>query len=90
MNCKELTNEQQCVCPRGAGTEPPVREIVAHSKGGQPTQRVDQLEKDRQSNSKAFHLTVDFNHAFFPTLEKAKRTAMLCTMNYQRNPLFMM
>ena len=40
VKCKELTNVQQYVCPRGAGTEPPVRETVAQSKGGQRAQRV--------------------------------------------------
>ena len=34
VKCKELTNVQQYVCPRGAGTEPPVRETVAQSKAG--------------------------------------------------------
>ena len=55
-----------------------------------PLQEQVLVEKDLESNSKASHLTVDFNHAFYPALEKAKRTTMLHTMNHQRNLLFMM
>ena len=39
VECKELTNVQQYVCPQGADTKPPVRETVTQSKGGQCSQR---------------------------------------------------
>ena len=40
VKCKKPTNVQQYACPRGAGTELPVRETVGHSKGGQRQQSV--------------------------------------------------
>ena len=39
VKCKELTKGQQYVCPRGAGSEPPLRETVALSKAVQRPQR---------------------------------------------------
>ena len=39
MKCKELTNVQQYVCPREAGTEATVMETATQPKGGQRPQR---------------------------------------------------
>ena len=49
-----------------------------------PLQEQVLAEKDIQVNSKVFHLMLDFNHASFPVLEKAKLTTVLLTMNHQK------